>query len=596
MKALIPVLESLGVQKAVSLDDDYAPKSHEGSTPGIDDFFAAYAEQFSQEDRELIEDIGLSTIGDLFRSQSVPQPLKEQIHAILLSQEERPNALDFLEQGFVESSIQYEKISTLEQIKGVRCDKGTIWFLDEEIDDSSILAKAIPAITTRMNQGEACILVVFTNNTSRENLNGAWQNRFDFLKRELLIEDEIANRIAYSFFVISKETINDKLTYNKEAAQQYLGDILINSITGFCLHNMIVQMQKYAEQSYCNLLNIAKNADQRTIESLRYNMLTEGEPNAYHVLSAVQRLMQEQKYVAGYESCSKYILTMKRLASTLKDSEETICARTISDIMTMFDWTQFQFVHNDVNLALSDVSYGDIFELGYTLNGTNAQSYIGVLVTQPCDCVLRKTKDGKVQRKSQQLTLLLFAGKKLTKNLLENTTNKDWKALVRNIRDKGIFYTQEKDDDRNWTAEYIEVEDASTAVQVAPFILDLTSLNCDGKSSLMEEDTFDSIVRHNKVQNWLSYMGTLKGSVTKFWQTVQELQDSMGQPKAEEFLASIYGVPFSIAAQQFQIKRIGHLEDNLTELISYQYVSHAYRTGKNSLIALHNVDERGDEG
>ena len=60
------------------------------------------------------------------------------------------------------------------------------------------------------------------------------------------------------------------------------------------------------------------------------------------------------------------------------------------------------------------------------------------------------------------------------------------------------------------------------------------------------------------------------------------LCDTLGE-KADEVVYSLYNIPFSQKDNQFCIERIGHLEDNVVELISYNYITHTYRAGKNSL-------------
>lgn len=65
--------------------------------------------------------------------------------------------------------------------------------------------------------------------------------------------------------------------------------------------------------------------------------------------------------------------------------------------------------------------------------------------------------------------------------------------------------------------------------------------------------------------------------------------------KLEQVLQSIYNIPISLRNHEFLIQRIGHLDTNLVEFASYHYTTHTYRTGKNSLIALHNPNEQGEE-
>jgi hypothetical protein len=74
-----------------------------------------------------------------------------------------------------------------------------------------------------------------------------------------------------------------------------------------------------------------------------------------------------------------------------------------------------------------------------------------------------------------------------------------------------------------------------------------------------------------------------------------ELLSELPPEKSKQMLESIYEVPFSAETQQFMIVRLGRLETNLVEFISYHYVAHTYRTGKNSLLSIHTDEEIKNE-
>ena len=52
-------------------------------------------------------------------------------------------------------------------------------------------------------------------------------------------------------------------------------------------------MKAYAAQSYVHLFEVAQNATQATIECMRYNMVTEGEPNAW-MIKAVKWIIRSE--------------------------------------------------------------------------------------------------------------------------------------------------------------------------------------------------------------------------------------------------------------------------------------------------------------
>lgn len=588
MKALIPVLESLGINHAISMDDDHALANtlSDYQLVDVDDFLSACGEELTAEEREIIDEIGATTIGDLYGGSVVPHELLSKIMAILARKERPMASLSFLETGFYESSVSYEKTTHMDSIQDAP-NAGTIWFLDKEMGGRDVLPEVIPLISNKYLEGNnSCLIVVFTSDDSFDGLNHSWQKRFEYLSSSVSLQTDLAQKLSYSFFVISKKKIGDKLYESEANAQDYMEGILIDSLSGYCLYHIISQMKAYAAQSYVHLFEVAQNATQATIECMRYNMVTEGEPNVYHALKNIQNLMQEEEYTSALADCSKYILAMKRVALLPQESPEIIAAQAIDDIMLLYEWTQFQFLHRDINAVFSDVMYGDVFRIQYAFNHSAPKPYIGVLVTQPCDCVIRKNKK-QVQRSAQDFTVLLFEEKSISKSELLGHEQKGWEYTIRRMRNEAIFIKQVQHDDGNWDATYIQASASVAAVQISTFILDLTSLNVQGRARLINGQELQEIVLQKKTQNWIPFLRTLLVPVNNFNMKQQVLLECLTD-RAEDFLRYIHSVPFSIEQQEFAVERIGHLEDNLTELISYHYVSHTYRTGKNSLIALHN--------
>lgn len=588
MKALIPVLESLDIGHAISLDDDHALSNtvSDYKLVGVEDFLNACGEEFTAEERDAIDEIGATTVGDLLEGTFIPHELSDKITTVLVNKERPMVALSFLESGFLESSVSYEKATHMESIQNAP-SAGTIWFLDKEMGGRDVLPEVIPLISSKyLGDNIPCLIVVFTWYDQLDELNCSWQKRFEYLSNELHIPTNLAQVLSYSFFVISKRKVSEKLSVHEDTARRYIGKILIDCISGYCLYNLLEKMKNYTFKSYDNLYDMTKNANLATIENMCYNMVTEGEPNAYIELKNIQNLMQEQEYTSGFENCSQYISAMKRLAFLPTVSSDDIVSQTIDDIMLRYEWTRFQFIHKDINLAFSDVSYGDIFSLKYSFHHEDPKPYIGVLVTQPCDCVLREDK-GDFKRSVHNFTLLLFESKPLSRQMLLGNKKGSWKTMVRNLRNEGIFISCTKDGDGNWNAFYICASDCIATAQIDPFILDLTSLNVQGKSKLLNAEELNRVLSQKKTQNWMPFSQKLAASISDFSKNFKTLSENAADC-AKGLLQDIYGIPFLIENQEFDIRRIGHLEANLTELISYHYVSHTYRTGKNSLIALHN--------
>lgn len=587
MKALVPVLSSLDIHHAISLDDDYsmASKMERPELISIEDFFHACDEEFTEAERNSIEDAGVSTIEDILQSDFLPQGLKDKVAQVLSSKVKPVAALSFLENGFKDSDISYETLDDVCRLENAP-NIGTIWFLDREMGNRDILPEIVPKIFCEfLGKGTPCLIVLFTMEDRLVELNVSWDKRFSFLTKELRMSGKDAEILSYSFFVISKKTVSEKLENSKQTAIEFVEDILINSLTGYCSFNIVAKMRQYSENAYDNLLNIAKNAQKSTIDTIRYNMVKEGEPNIYHSFKTIHDLMQEEQYTIKFHDIEKYILAIKRATQISNLRSKEIVKQSLEDIILHHNWAQHQFIHKDTNISFQDVSYGDIFRLRY-----EGLSCIGVLITQPCDCVLRTGNDDKiVKRKAKHFTLLVYEELFCDKSSLSNRKLND-------IHNNGIIYDYHITDD-NWEISYIDATNSKSAFQVAPAILDLTSLNSEGKAVLLSKEEIRQCVDRKKTQNWEGYISELQQDISTIQGTIQFLSEkiSVEADKLDQVLLSIYNVPFSLEDRKFLIQRIGHLDTNLVEFASYQYTSRTYRTGKNSLIALHNPYEQGEE-
>ncbi|MEY8229991.1 hypothetical protein AALA82_00025 [Oscillospiraceae bacterium 50-16] len=589
MKALIPVLSSLDICRAISLDDDHvlASKMRNPEFISIDDFFHACNEEFTGDEQNTIEDSGVSTVGELLENMLLPQELKDKVNRVVNSKSEPLAALSFLADGFKESDISYQTLDDVNEVENTS-NEGTIWFLDREMGGRDVLPEVVSAISHRYVGGiNPCLIVVFTSEDTLMNLNDSWNKRFDFLSQELEIASEISEVLAYSFFVISKKAVIERREKNEQAAICFVEEILINSLIGYCTFNVVAKMRQYSQQAYDCLLTVVKDAQKSTIETIQYNMVKEGEPNIYHSLNTIHSFMQEEQYTKQFDSVEKYILAIKRVTQLKNFQSKRIIKQSIEDIILHHDWAQYQFVHRDTNISYQDISYGDVFRID-----NQEHSCIGILITQPCDCVLRTDNDQNttVRRKANLFTLLVYEG------LSCNKAN--FSGEVHNIHNNGIIYEYELDQEHdNWKISYIDITKRKSVLQVTPAILDLTSMNSDGKSVLLSEEQIKKLVNEKKTQNWEGYMLEFQKNISTIREMIQFLSEKIpGEiDKLEQVLQSIYNVPISLRNQEFLIQRIGHLDTNLVEFASYHYTTHTYRTGKNSLIALHNPNEQGEE-
>lgn len=594
MKDLIAVLESLKIGSAISLDDDYLPvyELNELESMKIDNFLSLYRMDFSDDEITEIEDSGVPSVFAFFQSDTISSATKEKAKLLLKSLKEQRTSLplQFLEKGFEDSSITFTKIPSFDEFP-FESLKGAICFIDKEIDGKDILPTIIPCICNRCEPDSTTIVVVFTSDISLESLNMSWEKRYNYLVKNLGVEAKTAEWLSYSFYIVLKKEIARYLEINEIAARRYLCKIIIASLSGYCTYCIIQKMQDHSEKAFNRLLEVTKDANPKTFQNIQYNMVTEGEPNIYRAFINILNYLQELEYMAGFEQYSHYALAMKRIARMPTQSEDEIVAQSLKDILHHFAWTQFQFIHKDVNKTFTDITYGDVFRLVYP----SKLPSIGVLITQPCDCIVRKDK-GKTQRKVSHFMLVLFEEEFFYQKDIEQPEGseedkKKWTSQIHKLRDKGIILSSENGDT---PATYIDVSSPKAAIHVLPFILDLASLNEDGKAVLLDTKDLEQTVKQKKTNNWREYYKSLENEVKKHSEQIQLLCKSLGE-KADEVVCSLYNIPFSQKDNQFCIERIGHLEDNIVELISYNYITHTYRAGKNSLLSL-NSDLKNDEG
>ena len=600
MKDLIPVLESLSISAAVSLDDDYSAEyaPTKLGTLRIDDFLKLHCDRFDDTEINEIDDSGVLTILNLLQTDTIPPAIKEKVSVLLKESKEQqvPSELRFLEGGFKNSSIAFKKYTTLEGLP-YDSDSGMIWFIDKEIGGRIVLPEILQRLSKGFDRSTATIVVVFTSDDSLAELNESWKKRCDYLVDNLAIEAEPAKLLAYSFFIVLKSEISKYLGINEFAARKYLSDILISSMSGYCISSIIQEMQRHNRQAFERLLDAAKDSNPMTFQNIQYNMVKEGEPNIYHALKSIFDYMQELEYTTSFEQFSPYIMAMKRLACIPSQQDaEAIGAQALKDIFQHYEWTQFQFIHRDANKTYADIANGDVFKLVCSDESGECRPYIGVLITQPCDCILRKDR-AHTKRNASHFTLVLFEEKYIRNRDLERPDKaaedkeiNSWVRHVRKLRDGAIILARNEDEDGPF-ATYIDIALPKEAIQIHPFILDMASLNKDGKAVLQDADSLKQAVIQNKTKNWLDYYPTLKNEVEQHKAQIQLLHDKLGD-EASEVIRSLYVVSFSQPDSRFCIERVGHLENNMTELISYNYITHAYRTGKNSLLSLNlSIDD-----
>ncbi len=593
MNRLISILEGLKIQKAFSIDDGYLTSGRLTiELISIDDYFLAYKEKFSPDEIQLIEDKGFSTIGDLLSDSLFPSEIKSKVTKVF---EDENSVLSVFERGLQDSLIEFKKFSKPDEVTEVGED-GILWVLDKEIYGEDALSAFLPKIASKDRILETWIFIVFTHDDSFDTMNESQDKRYHYLFDKIGLSDEIAKRLSYCFFVVSKKKITEKLEHNEIAAQRYIESVIIESLHGFCVYNVLRLMKSFANDSFMRLEEATRDSQKDTVKGLYYNLLYEGEHNLYSALNHIQRYMQEKIYGENYPQIGKYLLCLKQLARVFNDDAEA-WADLLPDFIKHYEWAHLQFLNDNINLDYSDISFGDVFILEKAAAFSKEQNCVGVIITQPCDCILRSQKGGKYERQAKAITMLLFSIQEFSISQLKHLYEEDkdkWGNKIKAIRNNAVLIGKKTEEgSQEAIIEYFDASKPEITISIAPFIADLTTLNEMGKALIPDLKTLESKITQIKPQGWKSFFSSLSSEIISF----QETENKLLAEHCEELLERIYSIPFCKDLNCFSMRRIGRLESNFTEFISYKYISHTYRTGKTSLLTLHydyELEDRGD--
>lgn len=577
MKKIIPILECLGINNAISLDDDHNQQPARKSTDVmIDNVILNSDVLFSEEEKTIIYDSGIGTLNDAMYNDAIPEALKNKLLEAS-NHHKSDSSLEELEAFFDKTSISYKKITKIEECKSETV-RSAIWFLDKEIDGTNILGRAAAEIKSNTVAGTDSIIVVFTKETSLEDLNYSWDKRYRYLKEELDLDDKVAEELAYSFFVVSKIAFLGKKKYGVEAAIQYLSNVIIDSLCGFCIKKTISAMEEMQKIALHEVEAASRGITKDNSELFLFNnMISEGEHNLYYHLRALQNLRMQYEYINRHEHLWKYVACMKMIAEVSGDDSDKIIS-TFESITDQFDWTHLQFINTAVNKEYADISYGDVYELKTIKPDGKKDDYIGVVITQPCDCILRN--NGTFSRRAKNLSLLLFKAYDFKQKIDSiKTDSKNNTIELRNLRNKAIFI--EKDHEGHYL--YINAEKSEFEIKIDPFILDLTSLDKDGRAIILDEDELKEKANQTKISGWKAHIDYIKHNTEVIYNRITELKD---EEHADKTIGAAYGIEFSSNEKEFSIRRLGCMDKNLVNYVVSHFTSNEYRIGKPSLLTL----------
>ncbi|RGK71202.1 hypothetical protein [Enterocloster bolteae] len=570
MIKLRPVLENLCINQIVSIDDDYEInyyellRGHELSEyqSNID---------LTTDENDFLYDSGCLLVEELYELQDdLVKSILDKIFNYVKENDEinkKTSPLDWLEtvvREITSEELDYIKLSKSSDVENLT-KKHTLWILDKDMSGEDSIFRSISMIINQF-QGYVNIFAIYTHDHSLEVLNVEWVKRFEYLK-QLNFDTEVARQLAYEFYVICKPT-NPKIP-EKAIFKQ----VIFNSIIGHIMKSVFNDMRIAKECVMKQFEEFSKRVTFEKLSTFRYNVENEGEHNVYKLMNNVMNLMEFQNYHEFMVKDGNYINAFKKVISNSKSkSEKQERLNTINLINEEYQWNKYQYIDTDVNFGFEDIQFGDTFEVElsdfykrkFELDNNKV---IGVIITQSCDCIIRKDKG---KRKNTMIELLLFK----EENLVDESVCDD-------MFNHGVFLFKNVD---NSPKSYILNNSSVGMICLDDAILDLASLNDNGEAYLLDDTKLKREIELKKPVIWNEtpkmYESLLRNSIIE---TDIEEQESASKIR---ILEARHGIKFSVDEQKFLIKRIGRLVYNNAHTILNNYINRIGRVGKETPNAI----------
>lgn len=564
MIKLRPVLKNLGINQIVSIDDDYENDINE-ELKNQEILYYEKLVGFSSAEKDYLYDSGFQLVDELFedKEETGQKILDKIITYSKTEQNEKTSPLIWLENTISEigsQTLNYIKLSNSVKIDTVN-KENTLWILDKDMKGTDSIFKSISRIKNNF-ENQINIFAIYTHDYLLEELNQEWEKRFDYLVG-MGFPEEIARNLAFEFYVICKP-INPKMPEKTVFKKVVLGSIIGHTI------NSVFNEMKNAKTNVLNQFEeFTKKVTFKRLSTFRYNVENEGEHNIYKLMNNVMNLMELQNYQELMMKDVNYINAFKKVISnTERKNQNEERLETLKLINEEYLWNKYQYIDSDINLGFEDIQFGDTFEIElsdfYKKKFNLLESkVIGVIISQSCDCIVRKDTG---KRKKSMIEVLLFEEKQGIDS-----------PSCDNLFNNGIFLFKNKD---NKPSTYILNNSSIGMICIDDAILDLTSLNINGEAVILEDDVLIKEIELKKpiVWNEKSFMY----ENLKMERIIgSEIDEKLIDVKVR-LLEARYGIKYLDDKQMFSLKRIGRLIYNNAHTILNNYISNISRIGKES--------------
>jgi|LSQX01.3.fsa_nt_gb hypothetical protein len=577
------------IMNIVSIDNDWSVNdTQEDITTDLQEYLKIKSIQISKDEKRQIDNDDIIAIEDLLKSSNEElYSLKEKVKAQIYKQGKIPETLLSLEVLLDKISEKIENIN-IEKFSEHHIDFGkfkgnTLFILDKKMSnsDSDIIVDSILEINKDNKDGNDIILIYSSESIDDYKTN---ESKLNYLQRKLGEKNSREKELLiYNMWAIGKSGIIDEL-----ALKVY--EMLTDSIYGNSLYNVFINKLVADEESFKKLIRI----DTKDLSDLFKDSFVEGD----NITQYMDRLYCTLKN--EHELNSMNHSYMKSIESLVQYEREKI-DNIVSDIDSYRKFrdkqietklkrcrtnnSHYSIVDYSVNKYYFDLSTGDLFKL----KTSEEHSYIAMLISQSCDCVIRiPDKDIKeVERKTSKMQLLLFTFENIEENYssnnLKNVHKGIWPININN--NMSIIYP---------TAEIISIDS---------HVLDLCTLNSNGIANIdYEEENIKKYKQYHscrffqefKKKHFGEEFEKLKNSIsleyTNFYKKLFEDVKSevacdrecnfSSQPRTEEdeikrivgdkVISLKYNISFS--DNKFELERIGRLELQRTLFYIQEYV------------------------
>ncbi len=556
MIKLRPVLKNLEINQIVSIDDDNRNGIEQFGGKEIDSCLGLV--ELEDAENQFLYDSGFQTISELQESEEVySKTILKKIADYFVGRQTQESSLLWLEDTISEinsQSLKYVKLSKLSEIANVD-KKNTLWILDKDMNGKDSVFQAITLIKNHL-QENVNIFMIFTHEQLMKELNQDWFKRFQYLIDIGFSENE-AKQLAYELYVICKPENPMK------PEKAVFKEVVFNSIIGHTINAIFINIKNAKNDMLVQFENFTKQVNFERLRTFRYNLENEGEHNIYKLMNGVMNLMEIQNYQNYMKQGVNYINVFKKIisssqAKSLKEEQ----MQTLELINQQYLWNRYQYIDVDINIGYEDICFGDVFQLELSSFykrkfGISDQKVIGVLITQSCDCVVRKDTG---KRKKNMLELLLFKE--------QNTIEED---KCSDLYQNAIFLFNY---DNNTPNSYIHREQILGVLHIDASVLDLCSLNCEGEAYLLSDESLKNEIELKKPIEW--------NEQEAMYDNLKEEQIVENSPLDKRLIEERHGLEYCAEKRKFAIKRLGRLSYNNAHIILNGYINNIARVGKDS--------------